>query len=193
VYRCVAEVLSTRRRSPWINLRHSLRVGAWNVLSRREDDHLSLYSSELKRLDIGIAARSEVRRQDCSESMVSGDIDDWSGHSDGYHAQGVTAAVSNKLTPMTIQAIPVNERVMRRTHHALGVISLVSRYVTTETSDFTVKDAFYAMFDSVLEQFLRRDTLLILGNFNASTGTDRDSYETCVGHRGSGTVNQNST
>jgi len=25
-------------------------VGAWNVLSRREDDHLSLLSSELKRL-----------------------------------------------------------------------------------------------------------------------------------------------
>ena len=30
-------------------------MGAWNVLSLREDDHLSL-SSELKRLDIGIAA-----------------------------------------------------------------------------------------------------------------------------------------
>ena len=31
------------------------------------------------------------------------------------------------------------------------------------------------------------------GDFNASTGTDRDGYETCVGPHGSGTVNQNST
>ena len=65
-----SEVSSIRRRSPWVNLRQSLRVGAWNVLSRREDDHLSPLSSELKRLDIGIAALSEVRRADCGEIMV---------------------------------------------------------------------------------------------------------------------------
>ena len=32
-----------------------------------------------------------------------------------------------------------------------------------------------------------------MGDFNASTGTDRDGYETCVGPHGSGTMNQNST
>ena len=31
VWRSGAEVSSTRRRSPWVNLRRSLRVGAWNV------------------------------------------------------------------------------------------------------------------------------------------------------------------
>ena len=91
---------STRRRSPWVNLRRSLRVGAWNVLSLIEDNHLSLLSSELKRVDIGIAAISEVRRLDCGEIMVGGYTYYWSGHSDGYHAQGVAVAVSNKLNPM---------------------------------------------------------------------------------------------
>ena len=47
-------------------------MGAWNVLSRREDDHLSLLSSGLKHLDIGIAALSEVRRLDCGEIMAVG-------------------------------------------------------------------------------------------------------------------------
>ena len=32
-----------------------------------------------------------------------------------------------------------------------------------------------------------------MGDFNASTGTDRDGYETCVGPHGSETVNQKST
>ena len=32
-----------------------------------------------------------------------------------------------------------------------------------------------------------------MGNFHASTDTDRDDYETCVGPYGSGTVNKNST
>ena len=57
-----AEVSSTRRQSPWVNLRRSLSLGAWNVLSQREDDHLSLLSSELKRLNIDITVLSEVRR-----------------------------------------------------------------------------------------------------------------------------------
>ena len=87
VCRSGAEVSSTRRRSPWVNLTWSLRVGAWNVLSLREDDHLSLLSSELKHLDIGIAALSEVQRQDCSEIMAGGDSYYWSGCSDGYHSQ----------------------------------------------------------------------------------------------------------
>ena len=62
-------------------------MGAWNVLSLREDDHLSLLSSELKRLNIGIAALSEVWRPDSGEIMVGGYTYYWSGCSDGYYAQ----------------------------------------------------------------------------------------------------------
>ena len=86
-----------------MNMRRSLLVGAWNVLSRREDDHLSLLSSELKRLDMGIAALSEVRRPDSGKIMADGYTYFCSGCSDGYHAQGVAVAMSNKLTPMIIE------------------------------------------------------------------------------------------
>ena len=48
------------------------------------------------------------------------------------------------------------------------------------------------MLKFVVDQCPRRDTLLVLGDFNAPTGTDRDGYETCVGPHGSGTMNQNS-
>jgi len=34
---------------------------------------------------------------------VAGYTDYWSGHSDGYHAQGAAVAVSNKRTPMIIE------------------------------------------------------------------------------------------
>ena len=95
--------------------------------------------------------------------------------------------MSNKLTPMIIEVTPVNERIMRRrVHHSLGVVSLVSVYAPTEGT-------IYATLESVVDQCPRRDTLLVVGDLNASTGTDRDGYETCVGPHGSGTVNQNST
>ena len=98
--------------------------------------------------------------------------------------------MSNKLTPMIIEVTPVNERIMRlRIPHSLGVVSLVSVYSPTEVSDLTVKDAFYATLESVVDQCPKRDTLRVLEDFNALTGTDRDDYETCVGPHGSGTVN----
>ena len=78
-------------------------------------------------MDIGIAALSEVRRPDYDEIMVGGYTYYWCGRSDGYHAQGVAVAVSNKLTPMIIEVTPVNECIMRRRiRHSLGVIFLVS-------------------------------------------------------------------
>ena len=46
---------------------------------------------------------------------------------------------------------------------------------------------------SLVDQCPRRDTLRVLGDFNASTVTDGDGYETCVGPHVSGTVNQNCT
>ena len=153
-----------------------------------------MLSSELKHLDINIAALSEVWGPDCGEIMEGGYTHCWSGRSDGCHAQEVAVAVSNKLTPMIIAVTPGNERIMRlRIRHSLGVISLVSGYAASEASDITVKDAFCATLESVVDQCPRRDTLLVLGDFNASTGTDRDGYETRVGPHGSGTVNQNST
>ena len=95
--------------------------------------------------------------------------------------------MSNKLTPMIIiEVTPVNDRIVRRSiHHSLGVVSLVSVYAPTEASDLTMKDAFYATLESVVDQCPRRDNLLVLGDFNASTGTDRDGDEMCVSSHGS--------
>ena len=114
-------------------------------------------------MDNSIAALSEVRSPDCGEIMVGGYTYYWSGRSDGYHAQGVAIAVSNKLTPIIIE---VNERIMRlRICHSLGVISLVSVYAPTEASHLTMKDEFYATLESVVDQCPRRDTLIDLGGF----------------------------
>ena len=85
--------------------------------------------------------------------MAGGYTDNWSSHFDGYHAQGVAAAMSNKMTPMIIEVTLVNEHITRlRIHHSLGVISLVSVYAPTEASDLTLKDAFYATLESLVNE-----------------------------------------
>ena len=56
-----------------------------------------------------------------------------------------------------------------RNRHSFGVVSLVSVYAPTEASEITVKGAFYATLESVVDQCPRRDTLRVMGDFNAST------------------------
>ena len=56
---------------------------------------------------------SDVHILDSGEIMAGGYTANLSGHSDGYHAQGVAVAVSNKLTPLIIEVTPVNKRIMR--------------------------------------------------------------------------------
>ena len=47
--------------------------------------------------------------------------------------------------------------------------------------------------DSVLDLCPRRDALIVLGDFNAVTDTERAGYEIFVGPHGSGTRNNNSS
>ena len=61
--------------------------------------------------------------------------------------------MSNKLTLMIIEETLANERIMRpRIRHSLGVVSLISVYAPTAASDLTVKNAFYAALESVVDQ-----------------------------------------
>lgn len=167
-------------------------MGAWNILSLRDDNRIPLLSLELSRLGVDIVALSEVRRPGSGEINVGGYTYYWSGRSDGHHLQGVAVAVSDRLTPMVVEVTSVNERIMRlRIKHSMGVVSLVSIYAPTNVSDVSVREAFYAQLQSVVDGCPGRDTLLVLGDFNAQTGMDRDGYEACVGPHGSGTRCQN--
>ena len=103
-------------------------------------------------------------------------------------------AVTDRLLPMISEVTPVNERIMRpRVIHTLGVISLVSVYASTGVSEFFVKEAFYAQLQMVVDSCLKKNTLIVLGDFNATTGTESDGYQSCVGSHGSGLRDERSS
>ena len=188
-----AEAAPTRRTIPGVNLRRALRVGSWNVLSLSEDHRLPHLSAELGRLRVDIAGLSETRRPGSGETSSGGYTYYWSGMSNGTRLRGVAVAISSRLQPSVVEVTPVDERIMRvRMKHTFGFISLVAVYAPTEMREIEEKEMFYAKLDSVLDRCPSRDTLIVLGDFNASTGTERDGYELCVGPHGSGTRNTNS-
>ncbi|KAG0717656.1 Craniofacial development protein 2 [Chionoecetes opilio] len=108
--------------------------------------------------------------------------------------RGVAIGISSKQQPSVVEVTPVDERIMRvRMKHTLGFMSLVAVYAPTEMRKTEEKEMFYAKLDSVLDQCPPGDTLIVLGDFNITTGTVSDGYELCVGPHGSGTRNTNSS
>ena len=98
----------------------------------------------------------------------------------------MASTVADLLFPMISEVTHVNERIIRlRGIHTLGVISLVSVNAPTGVSEFSVKKPFYAQLQTVMDSCPMGDTLIVLGDFNATTGTDSDDYESCVGPHGS--------
>ncbi|KAG0722293.1 Craniofacial development protein 2 [Chionoecetes opilio] len=189
-----AEAAPARRITPGINLRRVLRVGSWNVLSLSDNHRLPLLSGELSRLRVNIVGLSETRRPGSGETSSGGYTYYWSGMSNGHRVRGVAIGISSKLQPSVVEVTPVDERIMRvRMKHTLGFMSLVAVYAPTEMRRTEEKEMFYAKLDSVLDQCPPRDTLIVLGDFNATTGTVREGYELCVGPHGSGTRNTNSS
>ncbi|KAG0717729.1 Craniofacial development protein 2 [Chionoecetes opilio] len=185
-----AEVAPARRITPGISLRRVLRVISWNVLSLSDDRRLPLLSGELSRLRVDVVGLSETRRPGSGETSSGGYTYYWSGMSNGHRDRGVAIGISSKLQPSVVEVTPVDERIMRvRMKHTLGFMSLVAVYAPTEVRKTEEKEMFYAKLNSVLDQCPPRDTLIVLGDFNATTGTVRDGYELCVGPHGSGTRN----
>ena len=78
-----------------------------------------------------------------------------------------------------------------RLKHSLGFMSVVAVYAPTEVCE--TEEMFFAKLDSELDQCPCRDALIVLGYFNAVTGTERAGYEICVCPHGSGTRNDNSS
>ena len=169
-------------------------MGTWNILSLSDDHRLPCLSDELRRLRVDIVGLSEVRRPGSGEVSSGGYTYYWSGRGDGAHLGGVAVGISSRLQPSVIGVTPVDERVMLvRLKHTLGFISLIAVYAPTEMSELEEKEMFYAKLESVVDQCPSRDTLIVLGDFNAVTGTERAGYELCVGPHGSGTRNVNSS
>lgn len=187
-----AKESSALEQKPGFNLRRALRVGTWNVLTLSDDNRLPVLSSELSKLKVEIAALSEVRRPGSGSISAGGYTYYWSGSSGGGRHRGVAVAVSSRLASSIVRVVAVDERIMVvKMRHTLGFLSLVAVYAPTEVGDLKEKETFYAKLDSVVSECSRRDTLLVLGDFNACIGADRAGYELCLGPHGTGGRNSN--
>src|SRR5271163_3039935 len=88
---------------------------------------------------------------------------------------------------------PISDRILSaRFAHRRDHLSVIVVYSPTEEASDEDKDLFYSDLETATASVLPHDQLIILGDLNAVTGTDRAGIEFVVGNFGSGMVNDNS-
>ncbi|XP_063586262.1 uncharacterized protein LOC134763626 [Penaeus indicus] len=183
--------------------RHKSRkiyFGAWNVRTLMDADQrpermTAIVGHGLARYNIAIAALSETRRADTGSvrEMGVGYTFFWSGKMETEpRVSGVGFAIRNDIASC-LTSLPkgISDRIMTlrlplasKTH-----LTLIGVYAPTMTHSMEEREAFYSSLHKVIRSVPRRDKLLLLGDFNARVGRNKDAWPGELGSHGYGREN----
>ena len=107
---------------------------------------------------------------------------------------GVGFAVKTKLLANLPESpTGINERLMTwRIPLVKGrYLTLISAYAPTLVADEASKDTFYQALDSVLHNISRTDKVVLMGDFNARVGSNKELWGGAIGHHGTSKMNDN--
>jgi hypothetical protein len=174
-----------------LNIRAGLKVATWNVLTLNQTGYVTALVRTLRLQKISLAGITEARLTGTDSTQVEGAT---VLHSGGQqHVHGVALVVFPPLVANLTKWSPINDRLLlARFSHRHGHLSVIVAYAPTEDGDSDVKDAFYDQLETAVLSIPTHDIMLILGDLNAVSGTDRPGFEAVVGKFGSGIPNDNS-
>lgn len=184
--------------------KQNIRLGTWNVRTLcsglgqdlTETDHIrktAVVDRELSRLRVDVAALQETRLPDSGSIKEKNFTFFWQGLSvEERRLHGVGFAVRNSLLDSTSTPVGVSERVASlRIKTRTGEATLICAYAPTLSAAQDCKSKFYEELDRVVQLVPSGDQLIILGDFNARVGADHQSWPSCLGHFGVGSMNDN--
>ena len=101
-------------------------------------------------------------------------------------------AVKNSLLDTVEPPTGGTERILSiRLATAAGFVHIFSIYAPTLEASEDIKDHFYDELDSLIGKIPKVEPLILLGDFNARVGSDHQSWPSCIGHHGTGRMNDN--
>ena len=157
----------------------------------------ALVARELARLNIDVAALSEVRfaGQGSLTEHGAGYTLFWSGKAeDERRLSGVGFMIKNTIAGK-LQSLPIghSDRLMslRLPIQDNKFATIISVYAPTLQADPGTKEAFYQDLGMLIKAADRKDKLLIMGDFNARVGQEHDLWKGVLGRHGIGKCNDN--
>lgn len=168
-----------------------------SVDSGRPERRSALIAHELSRLNIDIAALSEVRfpGEGSLKEHGAGYTLFWSGKpATDRRLSGVGFMIRNSIASK-LEHLPTghSDRIMsmRLPLQQNKYATIFSIYAPTLPADPAEKDKFYSDLRSLLQTTPADDKVLVLGDFNARVGRDSDSWKGVLGRHGVGNCNDN--
>jgi len=171
-----------------------MRICTLNVRSLNYTGASAALDLELRRWNIQIAGLQEARWPGSGEMRVGDTTFLWSGRADGCRQEGVALAVASRMMASCVAWAPVNERLLHgRFRHSIGYLSVIVAYAPTESASRSSKEDFYSQLEALILTCGKSDLVLVLGDFNAVSGTSRlPGGDSVLGPWGSGQPNDNS-
>ena len=167
------------------------------VDSNRPERRSALVAHELSRLNIDIAALSEVRFPDegSLKEHGAGYTLYWSGKPQSERRlSGVGFMIKNTIASK-LENLPTghSDRIisMRLPLENKQHITLFSVYSPTLQADPADKNKFYCDLRSLVRNTPAEDKIIILGDFNARVGRDSEAWKGVLGKHGVGNCNDN--
>ncbi|XP_051627116.1 uncharacterized protein LOC127462510 [Manacus candei] len=165
--------------------------------SRRPEHQSALIAHELARLNIDIAALSEVRlhEEGSLREQGAGYTLFWSGKPrTEKHVSGVGFMIKNSFLPK-LENLPRghSDRIisLRLPLHNKQHLVVFSIYAPTLQVDPVEKDKFYADLRRLTQKVPADDKIIILGDFNVRVGKNFESWKGILGKHGVGNCNDN--
>ena len=165
--------------------------------SNRPQRRSALVAHELSRLNIDIAALSEVRFPDTGslKEQGAGYTLYWSGKPQGERRlSGVGFMIRNTIVSK-LENLPTghSDRIisMRLPLRKKQFVTLFCVYAPTLQADPADKDKFYTDLRNLVRNTPADDKVVILGDFNARVGRDSEAWKGVLGKHGVGNCNDN--
>ncbi|XP_050703781.1 uncharacterized protein LOC126989216 [Eriocheir sinensis] len=153
----------------------------------------AVIDTELSRLQMDIVALQETRLSGSGSVREKDFSFFWQGKPpEEIREHGVGFAVKNTLLGTITPPTDGTERILSlQLNTSVGPATLISAYAPTLTSSTEAKDRFYDDLSFTISRVPEKEPLFILGDFNARVGADYTSWPTCLGHFGTGKMNEN--
>ena len=172
-----------------------MQPGFMSDLSNLDDVRkTAAIDNKLMRLKVDIATLQEMRLVNSSFVKEQHDTFRQGKLEQETRGHGVGFAVRNHLLQMITPPTEGTERMLTLCLSSdQGTANILCIYAPTMSASPETKDKFYEDFNTAVKNIPLNEFLLLLGDFNARVGSDRDIWPTCLGHHGFGNMNENGT